>query len=58
MDSTMVGTIDTLATNQIWSISSRSAKGLPNTAAKVSPAITTKSPMAKAGLDQAIVMVQ
>ena len=51
--STTVGTIDTLATNQICSISSRQAKGRRNMAANVSPASTTKSPIATAGFDQA-----
>jgi hypothetical protein len=45
--------MDTLATNQICSISSRHAKGLRNIAAKVSPESTMKSPTARAGLDQA-----
>jgi hypothetical protein len=49
-----VGTIDTRATTQIWSSSSRQANGLRNSAAPASPARTTKSPIAKAGLDQAI----
>jgi hypothetical protein len=53
IDSTSVGTIDTRATNQIWSSSSRHANGGRTMAANVSPTRTTKSPMAKAGLVQA-----
>src|SRR6478609_8762807 len=53
MDSTRVGTIDTRATNQICSISSRQANGLRTIAANVSPDRTTKSPTARAGFDQA-----
>lgn len=49
----MVGTIDTRATNQIWLTSSPHAHGGRAIAVNVSPASTTKSPTATAGLDQA-----
>ena len=46
----IVGTIETLATNQIWSISSRQAKGGRRIAANVSAVRTKKSPTARIGL--------
>jgi len=46
IDSIRVGTMETRATNQIWSINSRHANGRRNIALHVSPTSTKKSPIA------------